>query len=388
MPVVANGSRVQLWYIAEDGNGDIPTPAPNFKPIRFNTDGMSREVTQIDSNEINPARQRPVSRQGTYSMTGEIVGEGSFATHDDLIAAAFQSTFDTGATITAATISAAAADNSFNDSGSGFVAAGFEVGDVVSVTGFTGDVANNITGGIITSVAAGKIVIASPEGDLLVDDTEGESVTITAGDKVRVGSTVPTFAIVERHTDIGIDYVYRRCRVNSFTLAAPLNSPAILTFAMVGEEAEVYTFPGDETFAAATTSEMMVTTQGGFKEADAAIAYLTDYNVTFENNMAPLFSLFQRPAYSVQNGIFRASGSMTAYMPDGALYAKFLGETATDHVVTITEAAQSYVVTLPSVIYTQATKSVDGDGPILPSYTFSAGYDGTLLTTAQIAKVA
>lgn len=387
MPVVANGSRVQLYYIQEDGNGDIPTPAPQFKPIRFNTDGMTREVTQIDSNEINPLRQRPVSRQGTYSVTGEVVGEASFGTHEDLIAAAFQASWDTGATITAATLSAAAADNSFNDSGSGFVSAGFVAGDIVTVSGFTGDTVNNISGGVIESVTAGKMIIKSPEGDLLVDDAEGESVTITAYDKLRVGSTVPTFAIVERHTDISVDYVYRHCRVNTFSIAAPLNASALLTFAMIGEEAEPYTFPGDETFASATATEMMVTTQGGFKENDAAIAYLTDYNVSLENNMAPLFSLFQRPAYSVQIGVFRVNGSMTAYLPDGTLYSKFLNETATDHVVTLTENSQSYILVLPSVIYTQATKTVDGDGPILPTYTISAGYDGTFGTTAQLARV-
>ena len=59
--------------------------------------------------------------------------------------------------IEAATISAAAADNSFNDSGTGFVAAGFAVGDRVGVSGFaTG--ANNLLIGIVTDLTAGKIV--------------------------------------------------------------------------------------------------------------------------------------------------------------------------------------------------------------------------------------
>ena len=59
--------------------------------------------------------------------------------------------------ISAATISAAAADNSYNDSGSGFVTAGFAVGDRVKVTGFTGNAANNILVGVVTSLTAGKM---------------------------------------------------------------------------------------------------------------------------------------------------------------------------------------------------------------------------------------
>lgn len=86
-------------------------------------------------------------------------------------------------TITAATISAAA-DNSYNDSGSGFVAAGFTVGMHVRVTGFTGNVANNISDAVVTAVTAGKLTIGGTDGDVIVDDAAGESVTITAWESV------------------------------------------------------------------------------------------------------------------------------------------------------------------------------------------------------------
>lgn len=81
--------------------------------------------------------------------------------------------------ITAATISALASDNSYNDSGSGFVAAGFAVNDRVTVTGFTGNAANNIFVGKITALTAGKMTIGGTDGDVIVDDAAGESVTIT-----------------------------------------------------------------------------------------------------------------------------------------------------------------------------------------------------------------
>jgi hypothetical protein len=96
-------------------------------------------------------------------------------TGDELVAV---SQLSTSVAYTATTISAAAADNSFNDSASQFVAEGFAVGDRVRVTGFTGDVANNILVGTIATIAAGKMTIDSPEGDVIVDDAAGESVTI------------------------------------------------------------------------------------------------------------------------------------------------------------------------------------------------------------------
>lgn len=87
--------------------------------------------------------------------------------------------------ITATTISAQASDNSYNDSAGGFVSAGFAVGMRVNVTGFTGDTANNIYSGVITSVTAGKITIGGTDGDVIVDDAAGESVTITAWESRR-----------------------------------------------------------------------------------------------------------------------------------------------------------------------------------------------------------
>jgi hypothetical protein len=88
-------------------------------------------------------------------------------------------------TITAATISALASDNSYNDSGNGFVSAGFAVGQNVKVTGFTGDTANNIVSGRITVLTAGKMTIGGTDGDVIVDDAAGESVTITAWESKR-----------------------------------------------------------------------------------------------------------------------------------------------------------------------------------------------------------
>jgi hypothetical protein len=89
------------------------------------------------------------------------------------------SQLSTSVTITGTTISAQASDNSYNDSGSGFVTAGFATGDRVRVAGFTGNTANNILVGVVTDVTAGKLTIGGADGNVIVDDAAGESVTIT-----------------------------------------------------------------------------------------------------------------------------------------------------------------------------------------------------------------
>lgn len=89
------------------------------------------------------------------------------------------SQLSTSVTKTATTISATASDNSYNDSGAGFVAAGFAINDVVRVTGFTGDTANNIHSAVVTAVTTTKLTIGGTDGNVIVDDAAGESVTIT-----------------------------------------------------------------------------------------------------------------------------------------------------------------------------------------------------------------
>lgn len=92
-------------------------------------------------------------------------------------------------TRTATTISAQTSDNSFNDSANGFITAGFAVGDRVRVIGFTGNAANNLFAAFVTSLTAGKMVIGGTDGDVIVDDAAGESVTISKWTSRRLNLT-------------------------------------------------------------------------------------------------------------------------------------------------------------------------------------------------------
>lgn len=99
---------------------------------------------------------------------------GSALTGDELFEVSQPSTT---VKITAATISAAAPDNSFNDSGSGFITAGFAVADRVRVISSMHS-ANNLLIGTITALTASKLTIGGSDGDVIVDETAGAIITI------------------------------------------------------------------------------------------------------------------------------------------------------------------------------------------------------------------
>jgi len=302
MGTAASGSAVELYYAIENASGVLQPSAttPLWKPIRFNTESLQRSTEQVDSEEINSDRQRSVSEQGTYSVSGEIEGEIYYGDLDGLLEALFQDTFETNELV--------------------------------------------------------------------------------------VGSTPPRIAILKRHTDVaGLDYLYRGCRVANGDIEAVLNSPAKYKFGIVGETEEKYSVPVGSTYASATTTKMMMTTRGGFTEAASALDYMVDYKISMTNGMNPVFTLFQRGAYAIENGVFVASGSMNTLLPSAALYDKYLAETSVEHVLTLEDlAGNSYDITLPDCQYITASKPTSGPTALLVAYTFSAGFDGT--TTVQINR--
>lgn len=115
------------------------------------------------------------ANNGTYVVASVAAGElglvGSGLADD---AASEQVTVLGSISLTATTIAAVASGNKLTDSGNGFVTAGFEVGQRVTVSGFTGTTANNTTYWVV-SVSAGELALS---GNTLVDDAASESVTV------------------------------------------------------------------------------------------------------------------------------------------------------------------------------------------------------------------
>jgi hypothetical protein len=186
------------------GTDAAPTAAANSILVSEITAAF--EPNNVDRALIRPyfgnSEQLVGTRSVTLSFTVELVGSGAAggapAWAALLEACGLDGTTDNSVSETATTFSAQASDNSFNDSGAGFVTAGFAVGMAVNVTGFTGTVANNIVGGIITALTSGKMTIGGTDGDVIADEAAGDSVTIAAvprHDFVPITDSVPSVTI-------------------------------------------------------------------------------------------------------------------------------------------------------------------------------------------------
>lgn len=134
-------------------------------------------------------------------------------------------------TMTATTISAAATDDSLNDSAAGFVAADFAVGDSVRVQGFA-DGTNNVFSARIAALTASKMELA---GVSLANESAGASIIITKWESVQspinglVNSSLSVQTVISSATVTPLstnDLVEITAQAAALTVANPSGSPA------------------------------------------------------------------------------------------------------------------------------------------------------------------
>ena len=292
----------QNTYLKLEGVDGALDPLVPWIPLRLISNGLTQSVEELESDEMLPGRHMAESRSGVSSVTGDLEAELTYGTFDMLLEAAFHGTWQVK-TRTATTVSVAAADDSFNDSASGFVTAGFAVGDVIKVSGFA-TAANN--GQFkVASVAAGKITVTDLAGAAvtLVDELAGASVTIATGGTLKTGSTRRRFAVLKHNEDIGRWLIYRGCEVGTVAIDCPLQSKIGITFSLIGTKEEAYVVDVAETFAEPTDTVMMTTFEGSLFEGGTGLNHATALSITLENGMEAIYRLFSRDAYDIKLGL-------------------------------------------------------------------------------------
>lgn len=375
--LIASSAVTQLFYAFEETDGTVSGTA-EFKPIRYNEGGNSLafQATRISSEEVRGDRHRTADRRGAFSVQGELSGQLCAGSLDDFLLAGFHgASWAPRATITGTTISAAATDDSFNDSGTGFA---FVAGDVVTVSGFS-TAGNNGKFRVATATSA-KITVTNLDGSAatsITDEAATPSVTIAAQERLITGTTRRTMAILERHTDVEVDYLYRGVEVNTFSLAGVAQEKWALTFGLLGRSQEELTsIPGGWTFAAATTSDFMTALDGDMKVAGSDFGFATEYTVSINNGIEQKYAIARPSSIASSIAPITAEGTLSAYFPDETLYNRFLVDTDTVLMVEATDGTSGYRVTIPSGKFVEGSKQAVGTD-IIVALTYSAGYDST-----------
>lgn len=393
-----DASRHTIYQIEESTYGTTPTN-PAWNTVRHTGTNLGLSKGTLESAELRADRQIVDFRHGTHQTGGNINGELSYGTYDAFFEAVLcgEWTGGAGSTITAITISAAAADDSFNDSGNGFLTAGFNVGDRITVSGFTGTVANNASYLIVT-VVAGKITVTKADGTAatnIVDDAAGESVTIAkAGNTLKAGVERRSFSILRHFTD-GEEadnpfHLFNGVEYGSFSLEVSPEQIVTVSFTTLGRQAAqaAGTAPSGSTYVAANTNGVIDAFTGSLMEGGATIGTVTSVNLTLENGLQPRYvvgSKFTRRP-SIQKS--RCSGEITVFFENSTMLNKFVNETISSLDLKLQDLDGNVVrFLLPRVKYNGGQPDVEGEGPITLTMPFIALYDSTTEAQIQIDRI-
>jgi hypothetical protein len=345
----ADSNRAQVFAMEEVTWGDIPATA--LDTLRFTGESLKFAIETITSNEIRYDRQVSDLVQVGAEANGGINWELSYGAVDLLLEGALFSDWEAEKTITDTTISAANADSSFNDSGSGFPS--FSVGQWIKVSGFTGDPSNNGFFKVVTATAA-KITVDGT----LVDDAAGESVTIK-GTMIRNGITKKSYVVEKQFADITQFISYTGMVVADMSLE--VNAGAILTgvFNFMGKSGvRAGTTVGTGGPNAAPTNDVMNAVSNVLQVEEggaASAAKLSKLNLSLNNNLRALPQIGVLGAGAIGAGRIDVSGGLSAYFEDGVIYDKFVAATASSLSWRMQDVAgNAYILTLPKIKWTDA----------------------------------
>lgn len=213
-----------------------------------------------------------------------------------------------------------------------------------------------------------------------------------ATDVLKAGSTRRSFTIERKFGDLATPEYHRHtgCEFNTLSLSVAPNSMAIMTVGVVGKDLSTNTTEvTGSTYSAAGTNQPFDSFTGSITEGGSSIATVTAIEMKLENGLEPLFAVGSQTTARPSIGRSRATGSLTTYFESKALYDKFLDETSSDIVLTLTDPdGNSYVIDLPNVKYNSGQPDVSSEGAVTISMDFVALYDTTDDSNIVITRAA
>lgn len=383
MPDFGTSNRVALRQVAESTWGETPA-TPTFDAIRFTSESLNYNAEFITSEEIRADRMTPDTIQVSSMGSGEINGEWSYGTYDDLIEGAMFSTWVTtgsalGPETTLAIVKTGGSPNtwSITDSGDGLDGNSWVVGQFVQVTGFS-------TAGTffaeITSIAAGTLGI-QPLSDV-ASETAGDSVTITPLDFVRNGTTKNSYTIQKAFTDLATPELWNftGSRISTWSLELATGSILTTSFGVMAKDGQMT----ETQFSGATVNAANTNTVLNAVDNVAAIVfdgdpggstfYFNSLSIALDNQLRGQEAVGTLGLIGVEAGRLALTGSIELYFENSSLFDKFRAATAFGLSFLAQDASgNAYVVTIPRAKYTAMEIVAGGlDQDIFASAQFEA----------------
>ena len=380
---MGEGSRRQLTYIAEVTPGT--SPASGYALLR-NLGGGGINVTKqtLVSNEYRSDRAISSIRHGNKAPALDIPFELSYTSFDTALEAALFGAWTVAYALSSLTCTVDATAKTFTVAAADFVTSGVAVGDKIVTTGFAA--AGNNGTFTVSAVAATIITCATATG--LVNVTGDTDVAITTTRYyLKQGTTAKYLSIEEGFTDIAQYQVMAGSLCNTMSLNVAPNAMVTGSFSFLGLSTTAFSGTSiDATPDAAPTTQPFDSFTGSITEGGAAIATVTGLTLNLQNGLEHYFALFDVDPYKIGTGRANLTGSVSLYFEDATMINKFLNETASALIFSLTDLAGNVLTcTIPAIKYTGGTKSMT-ENNVIVDLPFQAYYDSTQATAIRFDR--
>lgn len=383
---MSDTSSVGLYLKAEASYGVVA--GGNGKALRYTSHSLKQSQETKSSDEITSDRQITDHVRVDIGAEGTTEHEVSAGALDDLLKAGLCSAAWSGsATVTASTISAASADNSINDSGSGF--GSFVVGQWIRVTGFTTN-GTVFYAKIVTKTTA-KLTIS---GVTLITEAAGASITITQAEYVTNGTTSESFTLQTTFADLSNVYAYWvGCLVDSLQLTIAQKDMIRASIGWLGKReyssasSQMGTPTAAPTYSVLNTiDDVSIVFEGGFAAANALV--ITEGSLSLRNNLRKRGAIANLGPIGIGLGDCEVSGAFKIYFATQTLLDKFRNRTASSFGVVLKDSGnRGYVIEVPSIVYSVGEHVVPGkNGDVVASLEFKAKKDATAGHTIRVHR--
>jgi hypothetical protein len=380
IPVTARGVAKTLAFLQETTYGTKATGTSQI--LRRNQSMINLQVQEIDSQEILPSQQVRDARQGTRLVQGQLMAQLSCLTYEQLIAALFRSSFVSGVSMSAQTVTVTVVANvsvTLGVSGNPLTT-GMKVGDVINLTGFLSTyVGNNGVYLSITGLNATTITCAPPVNGTIIAASSQTAITISVvGKKIIMPLTYASAALNSYtfehwYADIAQSEMATGCRITSLGISVPPSGIVGANFGFTGQQLITNATQQLASPNPVTTTNLLTAVQGTITYLGAPIAYVTGFNlqISSQADNPPVVGSPYTP--NIYLGNLMASGSLTIlFAADGTTNA-FLNEQEFQiqlYLTDSTSSAPNFVnIFLPRVKIFADNKN-DGTMEITRSVTF------------------
>lgn len=204
---------------------------------------------------------------------------------------------------------------------------------------------------------------------------------------LKLGVTPKFFTLEDGLTDIPAYRIFRGCAVSTLDLEVKPDAIVSAKFGMVGMSSVAATgTPLDASLTAPSNNVPFDSFSGTITEGGSAIATVTGLKLKVENSLKPTHVIGNKIAPQLEYGRGKVSGEITAYFDSIALYNKFVNETVSTLVFSLTDGTATYTFTLPKVKYNGGDIPLQNEQSRILTLPIVGLFDSTEATSLKIVK--